>query len=462
MAQHPARIGKYPVTRPLGRGAMGMVYEGFDPVIERKVAIKTILADFIEAADMEEALARFRREAQAGGRLQHPGIVGVYEYGNDGDMAFIVMEYVEGEELKRLLAAGRRFELIEVFEVMKQLLGALDYSHRQGVVHRDIKPANLMILPGPKVKVMDFGIARLESSSLTQVGTVVGTPTHMSPEQLMGLPCDGRADLWGAGVILYELLTGVSPFLAETPARVMHRVLAGEPEKPSALVPTLPPVFDDVCARALAKRADERFQGAREFQAAMLAALQGKPLSAAAAPTRTRARAAPAADATARLEPGGTLAQRAPALQLPDEAIADIERSLSRHIGPLAKVLVRRARGEAPSIDAFFRALAAQIEDPAEQAAFAAKVASHRPAGPPPVPPAPAAAARAPAPASALAPEVLATAERRLASYVGPLARILIKEAAGRTGNLEELYAQLATHIDSEEEKRAFLASLGR
>src|SRR5205809_6402076 len=123
-------------------------------------------------------------------------------------MAFIVMEYVEGEELKRLLARGKRLELIEMFEITKQLLGALEYSHKQGVVHRDIKPANLMVLPGPKVKVMDFGIARLESSSLTQVGTVVGTPTHMAPEQLMGVPADGRADLWAAGVILYELLTG--------------------------------------------------------------------------------------------------------------------------------------------------------------------------------------------------------------------------------------------------------------
>ena len=149
MAEAPKSIGKYTITRPLGRGAMGMVYEGFDPIIERKVAVKTILGEFIEAADMAEAVARFRREAQAGGRLQHPGIVGVYEYGHEGDMAFIVMEYVEGQELKRMLAGGKRLELIDVFEIMKQLLAALDYSHKQGVVHRDIKPANVMIQPGP-------------------------------------------------------------------------------------------------------------------------------------------------------------------------------------------------------------------------------------------------------------------------------------------------------------------------
>src|SRR5438067_45925 len=191
MPDHPKQIGKYSIKRPLGKGAMGLVYEGFDPVIERKVAIKTILADYLDAADMEDAITRFKREAQAGGRLQHPNIVAVYEYGGDNEMAFMVMEYVEGEELKRMLTGGKRFELIDIFEIMKQLLTALDYSHKQGVVHRDIKPANLMIMPGPKVKVMDFGIARLESSSLTRTGTAIGTPTHMSPEQLMGHTADG-------------------------------------------------------------------------------------------------------------------------------------------------------------------------------------------------------------------------------------------------------------------------------
>src|SRR5258708_13823874 len=171
MAEHPEAIGKYRVTRPLGKGAMGMVYEGFDPVIERGVRIKTILGEYLEAAERQEAVARFKREAQAGGRLQHAAIVGVYEYGQDGEMAFIVMEYVEGRELKRVLADAQRLPVIEVFEIMKQLLGALDYSHKQGVVHPDIKPANVMIMPGPKVTIMDFGTPRLDSSSLTHVST---------------------------------------------------------------------------------------------------------------------------------------------------------------------------------------------------------------------------------------------------------------------------------------------------
>ncbi len=474
----PKTIGKYRIVRPLGKGAMGMVYEGFDPVIERRVAIKTILAEYLEAAEMQEAQARFKREAQASGRLQHPGIVGVYEYGEDDGMAFIVMEYVDGQELKSFFRDGRRFELIDIFEIMKQLLGALDYSHKQGVVHRDIKPANLMILPGPKVKVMDFGIARLESSSLTQVGTVVGTPTHMAPEQLMGIPADGRADLWSSGVILYELLTGTNPFLAETPATVMHRVLQVTPDPPSSMNPALPPGFDGVIARALAKKADERFPGAKEFQMALLQALQGKPVSGAPAkfdPGRTlspsearkveatRGRASPPAAGGAT----GTAARAKRTLSLSPEAIAELERSLSRHIGPLAKVLVKQGQSEARTMEEFCQILADNIPTAGERADFLAKVAKLRksesnydaPAAAPA--PAPSAAPESPGP-RAFTPEVLATAEKRLASYVGPLARVLIREAAGNSGNLRELYKQLAVHIDSDEERKAFLAAFER
>ncbi len=453
MADIPQQIGKYRIARALGKGAMGMVYEGFDPVIERRVAIKTILAEYLEGDEMQEATARFKREAQAGGRLQHPSIVAVYEYGDTGEMAFIVMEYVDGKELRRILADGVRFDLIEVFEIMKQLLAALDYSHKQGVVHRDIKPANLMITTGPKVKIMDFGIARLESSSLTQVGTVVGTPTHMSPEQLMGLQADGRADLWSSGVILYELLTGLSPFLAESPATVMHKVLQTDPKPPSALAAALPKGFDIVVARALAKKADERFQTAREFQAAMLQALQGKNPAATAGAMRTQR---PAAEETA--------ARKAQVLAIDPAVLAEVERSLTRHVGPLAKILVKRTQGEAGSIGQFFRALAENISDADEQKAFMKKMDAVKAslADTPKAAAGPDAAAKT-VPSgtqTVFTPEVLAAAEKRLASYVGPLARVLIKEAAGQSGNIKELYRQLATHIDEEDERQAFLASL--
>jgi len=449
LAEHPKQIGKYAIKRPLGKGAMGLVYEGFDPVIERKVAIKTILGDYLDAADMEDAIARFKREAQAGGRLQHPNIVSVYEYGGDNEMAFMVMEYVEGEELKRMLTSGKRFELIEIFEIMKQLLAALDYSHKQGVVHRDIKPANLMIMPGPKVKVMDFGIARLESSSLTRTGTAIGTPTHMSPEQLMGHTADGRSDLWGCGVILYELLTGVSPFLAETPAAVMHKVLQSEPPKPSSVNAALPAAFDTVLARALAKKAPDRFQTAREFQNALVLALQNKTAG---------------STATAMKSQASTAVRKAPAVSIPPEALAEIERSLSRHVGPLAGVLVKRTQAEAATVEDFFKSLAENVPEGDEQKAFMKKMAgvktSVAASSTQRIAAAEAASATNAPQRAHFTPEMLATLEKSLASYVGPLARVLIKDAAGKSGNLKELYAQLAAHIDSEEERRAFLASL--
>jgi serine/threonine-protein kinase len=449
MAEIPEAIGKYRITRALGRGAMGMVYEGFDPVIERRVAIKTILSEYLEATEMEDAIARFKREAQAGGRLQHPAIVAVYEYAEDKEMAYIVMEYVEGRELKSILHDGPKLGVIDVFEIMKQLLAALDYSHKAGVVHRDIKPANVMILEGNKVKVMDFGIARLESSSLTQVGTVVGTPTHMSPEQLMGLQADGRADLWSCGVILYEMLTGVSPFLAETPAVVMHKVLQSDPRPPSELVASLPAGFDGVLGRALAKKVDDRFQSALEFQAAMLQAMRFKvPGSPSPAPRRPEASRA------------ATAVRNAPALSLPPEMLAEVERSLSRHVGPLATLIVKRTQGEATTIEDFFRALADNIPDAEEQQAFMKKMAAVKPKVADTIPDKPRAAPAATR--STFTPEALAAAEKQLASYVGPLARVLIRQAAESSGNMKELYTQLATHIDSDEERRAFLATLPR
>jgi serine/threonine-protein kinase len=313
-----------------------------------------------------------------------------------------------------------------------------------------------MVLPGPKVKIMDFGIARLASSSLTQVGTVVGTPTHMAPEQLMGIPADGRVDLWASGVILYELLTGVSPFLAETPAQVMHNVLQSQPVAPSTIKTGLPPGFDAVVSRALAKKPEERFQTAREFQAALLMALQGKPVT---------------ATMTLKTQTAMKPPEPVPVLAIAPEVLAQIESSLSRHLGPLAKVLIRKSRGETTDFDSFLKLLAEQIPDDEEQDLFLKKAAAFKPRGkaapdgtkpaPAQPPPASTASQKAPAP-QPFTPEVLATAERRLASYVGPLAKLLIKEAAGNTSDLKELYRALAAHIDSDDERRDFLASLPR
>jgi len=265
------KLGKFEIRRELGKGAMGVVYEGYDPMIERTVAIKTIRAENLQGDDAQEQLARFRREAQAAGRLTHPNVVSIYDFGLDDGTYYIAMEFVKGRELQDILNSNERFGVAGVVQVMTQLLEALDYSHRSGVVHRDIKPANIILLDDGTVKVADFGIARVESSNLTQAGMVLGTPSYMSPEQFMGQTVDGRSDLFSAGVILYQLLTGEKPFTGSL-TTIMHKVLQEQPLPPSTLNVQVPRAFDAVVQKALAKRPDERYQTGREFAAAVRAA----------------------------------------------------------------------------------------------------------------------------------------------------------------------------------------------
>lgn len=272
----PQKLGKYEVRRQLGCGAMGIVYEGYDPFIQRTVALKTIRKELLDQDRAQEMLARFQREAQAGGRLSHPNIVAIYEYGEDQNTAYIAMEFIEGKELRELFAESARFTLAQVIDIMAQLLSALNYSHQHGVVHRDIKPANLIVMADNQVKITDFGIARLESSNLTQTGSIMGTPNYMSPEQFMGQPIDGRSDLFSAGVILYQLLTGEKPFIGESTTTIMYQVLNNTPNAPSVLNVQIPAAFDGVIRKALAKRPSERFQTGHEFIDAIKSAAEGK------------------------------------------------------------------------------------------------------------------------------------------------------------------------------------------
>src|SRR5215472_1364143 len=265
-------LGKYEIKRTLGRGAMGTVYEGWDPIIARRVAIKTVKLPDSADPETEDALARFRREAQAAGRLTHPNIVAVFDYGETNDLAYIVMEFVDGPSLKTLLDKNERFALADTVRVMQDVLAGLQFSHERGVVHRDIKPANVMLTSSGQAKIADFGIARIESSSMTQAGTVLGTPAYMSPEQFMGQVVDARTDIYSSGVLLYQLLTGERPFEGGMSA-IMHKALNTEPPPPSQLSVTAPPSFDAVVRRAMAKRPEDRFPSASAFAEAMQAAL---------------------------------------------------------------------------------------------------------------------------------------------------------------------------------------------
>ena len=230
------RIGRYQIEETLGRGAMGVVYRARDPIIDRQVALKTMRVD-LDAEHAEEFRERFVREAQAAGRLNHPGIVTVHDVGEDPEsgLVYIAMEYVEGRDLKQMLASGHRFRPSETARIAADVATALDYAHSLGVVHRDIKPANIILTPDGTAKITDFGIARLETSNLTVDGQFIGTPNFMSPEQITGKPVDGRSDIFSLGVVLFNLLTEKKPFNGGT----MHEVTLRIVQEPCPIPSTL-------------------------------------------------------------------------------------------------------------------------------------------------------------------------------------------------------------------------------
>ncbi|MFC1524493.1 serine/threonine protein kinase [Thermodesulfobacteriota bacterium] len=263
------KLGKYDITGELGKGAMGVVYKGIDPMIGRTVAIKTINKNALESEAAEEMLARFKQEARSVGRLSHPNIVVVYEYSEDGDIGFISMAYVKGRELKSYFDNNELFSLPSIVKIMRQLLDALNFAHQQKIVHRDIKPSNIMVMDNGHIMITDFGIARIESSELTQVGTTMGTPSYMSPEQCMGSRVDGRADIFSAGVIFYQLLTGEKPFTGGTIASIYHKILNVDPVPPADLSLQVPRALNEVVTKSLAKRPEDRYQTAAEFAEAI-------------------------------------------------------------------------------------------------------------------------------------------------------------------------------------------------
>jgi serine/threonine protein kinase len=265
------QLGRYEIVAELGRGAMGAVFRARDPKIDRTVAIKTIAVPPSSKHDAEHYRQRFFREAQAAGRMSHPGIVTIYDVGEDEatHTPFIVMECVEGDSLDRVVAAiSTRILPREIaLKLLRQIAEALDYAHRQGIVHRDIKPANIMVTPEGQPKITDFGIAKVAMAETTLPGHVVGTPAYMSPEQLNGKTVDGRSDLFSLGVITYWLLTGVKPFDGATLTEICVQVVTKDPAPPSEIASGLNMDFDYVLSRALAKDPEMRYQSGSEMAA---------------------------------------------------------------------------------------------------------------------------------------------------------------------------------------------------
>jgi len=270
------KLGRYEVLRVIGKGAMGVVYEGRDPNLDRRVAIKTVKVENLSEEAAAEYEHRFRTEARSAARLQHPNIVSVYDSDRDGNVAFLVMEYIQGDDLKHHLDRGERYALEQSLKIVRDLLSALDYAHKQGIVHRDIKPANLLIEPAGRVKLTDFGVARIQDSgeaTRTQ-GSMIGTLKYMAPEQVQGQKIDSRADLFSAGVVLYQLLTDKRPFDGDNDFSIIHQIIGHNPAPPSSINPRLPSALDAVVARALAKDREERFATARDFAVALQAAIR--------------------------------------------------------------------------------------------------------------------------------------------------------------------------------------------
>jgi len=261
-----SKLGRYAIQSELGRGAMGVVYKATDTALERTVAVKTVnMALERDGADRYEA--RFYQEARAAGSLNHPNIVTVYDVGKEGNVAYMAMEFIEGQELRSLLAEGRALPVSQAVSIAAQVAEGLAYAHQHGVVHRDIKPANIMVLTDGPVKITDFGIARMRASNdeLTQSGMMLGSPKYMSPEQVIGKRADHRSDIFSLGVILYETLTGSAPFSGENVTALMYQIVNFAPPAPSAVNPAVPELLNFIVAKMLAKPLEERYQSAPEL-----------------------------------------------------------------------------------------------------------------------------------------------------------------------------------------------------
>ena len=275
-------LGRYKIIKEIGRGAMGVVYQGYDPKIDRIVALKTIRKDRLaESRDVEDLVTRFQKEVRATGKLVHPNIIIIYDTGEDEETAYIAMEYIEGDTLENLIQRGIRLPMEKIIDIIDKICDGLEYTHRQGIVHRDLKPSNIMLVKGERVKITDFGISKAvgaASSPLTQEGILLGTPSYMSPEQITGKEIDGRSDLFSVGIILYQLLTGERPFVGDTIPALLYNIVNKDPVSPSQIGSTIPALFDEVLAKALAKNPENRYQTARDFVEDVRRASQGEAL----------------------------------------------------------------------------------------------------------------------------------------------------------------------------------------
>jgi len=266
MSQSKPRLGRYEILEELGRGAMGIVYKGRDPKLDRLTAIKTIrFTDDFDEDQAAKIREQFYREAEVVAKLSHPNIVTIYDVGEDLDLSYLAMEYLEGESLETYARKEQLLSIRKTIDVTAQVCDALAYAHGHGIVHRDVKPANIMILKNGLVKVTDFGIARATASSKTRTGVIKGTPYYMSPEQISGMKVDGRSDIFSLGIVFYQLLTGELPFGGENLAAIMYQITTVDPEPPTKHNPKIYKAAVAILNRALEKSLELRYQKAQQM-----------------------------------------------------------------------------------------------------------------------------------------------------------------------------------------------------
>lgn len=442
--QSPERIGKYRIDGMLGAGAMGVVYRAHDPVIERDVAIKTIRAELLDGEEGDAWRQRFEQEARVAARCLHPNLVTIFDCGEERGVPYIVMEYVAGRPLHEYRRATELCLAASV-HIVAQVLDALQVAHAAGIVHRDIKPGNVLLLADARVKLADFGIAKLQSAAVTGHGTMVGTPNYMAPEQFSGEAIDARCDLYATGVLLFELITGQRPFSGQSDAELMYRVLKEAPPNPMELNPEIPPALAACVLRALAKEPERRFADARAFAAALTASIAPKDDPETVIAPRPRPPSVPdvAVPETGRFDPA---------------LIERIERQLTERIGPIARTVLRRAMAGARDLDDLCQALGEAVGAD-ELAALKRKVSNTRMSA------TGLNASIAPAAASGglrIAPERLTATQRSLASYIGPMAQVLVHQAALAATSLDDFHQRLAAAIPNERERNAFLRERAR
>ena len=260
------QLGRYEIIAELGRGSMGVVYKARDPALDRLVAVKTIALE-IARDDGDAFERRFYREAKSAGRLNHANIVTIHDVGRSESVAYIAMEFLQGQSLREILDSGVVLPVDKIVDIAAQVADGLAFAHEAGIVHRDIKPPNIMVLDSGVVKITDFGIALLPAGSRSVGGTVFGSPKYMSPEQIVGGDVDGRADIFSLGAVLYEMLTGFAPFFGGDLESVLHQVINEMPAAPSTRNRAIPPTFDYIVSRAIAKHPDDRYAAARALAA---------------------------------------------------------------------------------------------------------------------------------------------------------------------------------------------------